>query len=350
MMKTRSIVFRQHGPPPAVARLETRELPSPGPREALVEMLFAPIHPADLNTIEGTYARKPNLENGAVPGGEGLGRIAELGSAVGNFEPGQAVLIPSGVGSWSEACLVPADRLVAAPPGVPPEQAAMLRVNPATAFRMLSDFEVLQPGDWVLQNAANSAVGRAVIQIARHWGLRTLNVVRRPELVNELRAIGADTVLLEGEELERQIPAACGGAPLRLALNAVGGESALRLAKVLAPGGTLVTYGAMARQPMRIPNGLLIFQDLRWRGFWMTRWYEQARPEAVAAMFAELFSMARQGALWTPVEQVFPLEQIEAALTRAAEGRRSGKILLRPSTGGSLSGRSPFSIVEPSLR
>lgn len=330
MMKTRSIVFRQHGPPPAVARLETRELPSPGPREALVEMLFAPIHPADLNTIEGTYARKPNLENGAVPGGEGLGRIAELGSAVGNFEPGQAVLIPSGVGSWSEACLVPADRLVAAPPGVPPEQAAMLRVNPATAFRMLSDFEVLQPGDWVLQNAANSAVGRAVIQIARHWGLRTLNVVRRPELVNELRAIGADTVLLEGEELERQIPAACGGAPLRLALNAVGGESALRLAKVLAPGGTLVTYGAMARQPMRIPNGLLIFQDLRWRGFWMTRWYEQARPETVAAMFAELFEMARQGALWTPVEQVFPLEQIEAALTRAAEGRRSGKILLRP--------------------
>lgn len=330
MMKTRSIVFRQHGPPPAVAHLETRELPSPGPGEVLVEMLFAPIHPADLNTIEGTYALKPNLDNGAVPGGEGFGRVAEVGSAGENFEQGQAVLIPSGVGAWSEACLVPADRLVAAPPGVAPEQAAMLRVNPATAFRMLTDFEALRPGDWVLQNAANSAVGRAVIQIARHRGLRSLNVVRRPELADELLAIGADAVLLEGEELASQIPAACGGAPLRLALNAVGGESALRLAKVLAPGGTLVTYGAMARQPMRIPNGLLIFQDLRWRGFWMTRWYEQARPEAVAAMFAELFEMARQGALWAPVEQVFPLEQIEPALIRAAEGRRSGKILLRP--------------------
>jgi trans-2-enoyl-CoA reductase len=329
-MKTRSIVFRQHGAPPTVAHLETREFAPPGPGEALVEMLFAPIHPADLNTIEGTYARKPPLEHGAVPGGEGVGRVAGIGAAVEGLELGQPVLLPSGIGTWCEACVVPVDRLVPAPPEVPLEQAAMLRVNPATAFRMLADFEALQPGDWVLQNAANSAVGRAVIQIARHQGLRTLNVVRRLELVDELRAIGGDAVLLEGEDLERQIPAACDGAPLRLALNAVGGESALRLAKALAPGGTLVTYGAMARQPLRIPNALLIFRDLCCRGFWMTRWYEQARAEAVVALFGALFSLARQGILHTPVEKVFPLEQIEAALIQAAGSRRSGKILLRP--------------------
>ena len=115
----------------------------------------------------------------------------------------------------------------------------------------------------MIQNAANSAAGRAVIQIAHELGFKTVNVVRRAELIDELRAEGGDVVLMDGEKLRDEVKAATSGAPIRLGLNAVGGESALHLANCLAFGGTLVSFGAMSMQPLKIPTGLLIFKDLR---------------------------------------------------------------------------------------
>ncbi|MES2569221.1 MAG: 2-enoyl thioester reductase domain-containing protein, partial [Verrucomicrobiota bacterium] len=264
-MKTKAIVYREHGAPSSVTGVEEIELPSLEPHQARVRMLFAPINPADLNAIEGSYPIRP-ASWPAVPGGEGAGVVEETGTAVNGVAPGTLVILPPGSGTWRGQCVVAADSLVAVPRGIAPEQAAMLRVNPATALRMMRDFVDLRPGDWILQNAANSGVGRAVIGMARLFGFKTLNIVRRPELIEELKAGGADMVLVDGEGIR----AAIGETPIRLALNAVGGESALRLAEALSPGGTLVTYGAMGRQPVRIPNGLLIFQDLRLRGFWMT--------------------------------------------------------------------------------
>ena len=237
------------------------------------------------------------------------------------------MLLPHGYGTWREAGVVKASELIVVPDGIAPEQAAMLKINPATALRMLRDFADLKAGDWVLQNAANSAVGRAVIQLAHAAGWRTVNVVRRAELADELRAAGADVVLVEGEDLPAQIAAATNGAEIRLALNAVGGDSADRLAKVLAPGGTIVTYGAMSRQPLRIPNGLLIFKDLRWRGFWISQWYRHATPTARDAMFAELFDLMQRGVLHAPVERVYPLADATDALAHAGQSRRAGKIL-----------------------
>jgi trans-2-enoyl-CoA reductase len=192
--------------------------------------------------------------------------------------------------------------------------AAMLKINPATALRMLRDFVPLERGAWIVQNAANSGVGRAVIEIARECGWRTISVVRRAELIAELQALGSDVVLVEGESLTGEIKAALGGAPLQLALNAVGGDSALRLANALSPGGTLVTYGAMSRQPVRLPNGLLIFQDIRFRGFWVSRWYEAASGKEVSAMFDELFAFATRGLFLPPIAATYSLKQASAAL------------------------------------
>ena len=320
-----AIVFHAHGAPAEVAHAEQIEVAEPGADEALVRLLAAPINPADLNVIEGKYPIRPPLPG--VPGVEGAGVVAAVGAAVENVRAGDRVLLPHGYGAWREAGVVKADALVPVPPGITKEQAAMLRINPATALRMLRDFVKLKAGDWVLQNAANSAVGRAVIQLARANGWRTVNVVRRAELIGELKALGADAVLVDGDDLPEQISAATGGAPLHLALNSVGGDSALRLAKALAPSGTIVTFGAMSRQPLRIPNGLVIFQDLRWRGFWISHWYRKAPPEAVAALFAELFSLAQRGVLHTPVERIYPLTEVSAALAHAARSGRAGKIL-----------------------
>jgi trans-2-enoyl-CoA reductase len=196
-----------------------------------------------------------------------------------------------------------------------------------TAWRLLHDYVDLQKGDWLIQNAANSAAGEAVIQIAHELGYKAVNVVRRAELIEELRALGGDVVLLDDDNLRQEVKSATNGAPIRLGLNAVGGDSALRLANCLAPGSTLVTYGAMSLQPLKIPNGLLIFKDLRFRGIWINRWYDNATPQERLSAFQALFEMAKRGLLKTKVERAYPLAEVKAAVTRASEGKRSGKII-----------------------
>ena len=196
-----------------------------------------------------------------------------------------------------------------------------------TAWRLLHDYVDLKKGDWLIQNAANSAAGRALIQIARELGYKTVNVVRRTELIDELRAEGGDVVFVDGENLREEVKNAIGDAPIRLGLNAVGGESALRLANCLAPGSTLVTFGAMGLQPLKIPNGLLIFKDLRFRGIWINKWYDNATIQERMDAFHALFEMAERGLLKTKVDKSYPLSEAQAAVTHAAQGKRSGKII-----------------------
>jgi trans-2-enoyl-CoA reductase len=167
-----------------------------------------------------------------------------------------------------------------------------------------------------------------VIQIGGELGYKTVNVVRRAELIDELRTEGGDVVLVDGENLRDEAKGATGGAPIRLGLNAVGGESALRLANCLAPGSTLVTFGAMSLQPLKIPNGLLIFKDLRFRGIWINKWYDNATKEQRMKAFRPLFEMAKRGLLKTKVEKAYPLSEAKVAVAHAAQSKRSGKIIL----------------------
>jgi mitochondrial enoyl-[acyl-carrier protein] reductase / trans-2-enoyl-CoA reductase len=329
MEKVSAIVIHEHGDPATVARCELQDLAPPGPGEVRVRMQFAPINPADMNVLEGKYPIRPQLPG--VPGVEGVGVVELRGPGVEDPVPSTPVLLPHRFGSWREAGNVLATEVIPVPADVLMEQAGMLRINPATALLLLRNFVQLQPGDWVVQNAANSAVGRCVIGLARHYGWRTVNIVRREGMERELQSIGADVVLVESEGVKDQIHESTAGAAIRLALNAVGGESAVRLAGALAPGATVVTYGAMGRQPLRIPNGMLIFQDLAWRGFWVTRWFEQASEAERTSVFAELFALARSGVIRTPIEAVYPLRDIKQALEHAAQPMRAGKILLRGS-------------------
>lgn len=306
-----------------VLRVEEMPDPVPGPGEVLVRMLAAPINPADLNIIEGKYGELPALP--AIIGNEGSGRIEAVGAGVSGLAAGDLVL-PLNRACWAERMVAEAAAVVRLPAAMDPLQAAMLSVNPPSALGMIEDYVDLGPGDWIVQNAANSAVGRCVIQIARARGLRTLNLVRRASLFDELKEIGADAVALESEDLREAAPRLCGSSLPRLALNAVGGASALNLANALADGGTHVTYGAMGRQPLKIPNGLLIFRNLRFAGFWLRRMSEdRARREAALRELAEL-SVA--GRLRMPVHRVFPLDDLPRALEAAAAESRSGKVLL----------------------
>lgn len=300
-------------------------LPCPGPDEVLLDMVAAPINPADLNVIEGTYGELPELP--ATIGNEGVGRVAAVGTNVSHLKPGQLVL-PMTFGTWCQKMIAPADVVVPLPDGLDEFQAAMLTVNPATAWRMLHDFVKLEPGDWVVQNAANSGVGRSVIQLARALGWKTLNVVRRPELVEELQKAGGTVVVTEDCDLRRELKSLCAGARPKLALNAVGGPSALNIANALASGGTMVTYGAMSKQALKIPNGLLIFKGLKFEGFWLKRWREKAGNAARQSTYAALAAHLQAGTLFTPVHEAFPLARVTEAVQAAARDQRGGKILL----------------------
>ncbi len=324
MLSTQICAF---GRPDQVIELSEQPDPGePGPGEAIVDAELFPINPADLLTLEGAYgAARPPLP--LTPGTEGVGRVARVGAGVSHVKAGDRVLLP-GPGTWRARFKAPANVLFALPAQVDPRQLAMLRVNPPTAYLMLHDFVLPHPGHWVIQNAANSAVGHCLIRLARAAGLRSVNVVRRPELAAPLRAFGADEVLVDGPDLDRRVRAAIDGGALPLAIDAVGGSGTQRLARCLDDGGTAVNYGVLSGESCVVDARDTVFRDVRLRGFWLRRWFMQTPPERVAALFGELAARVADGTLAVDVEAVYPIRRIKEAVAHAARGGRSGKILV----------------------
>uniref|UniRef100_A0A8B9JHP2 Enoyl-[acyl-carrier-protein] reductase, mitochondrial n=2 Tax=Astyanax mexicanus TaxID=7994 RepID=A0A8B9JHP2_ASTMX len=329
-----ALLYRTHGEPVQVVKLETLELPALGAESVLVKMLAAPINPSDINMIQGTYAVLPDLP--AVGGNEGVGQVVEVGSNVKTVKVGDWVIPKdAGLGTWRKEAVLNAVDLVTLPCDISVLSAATLGVNPCTALRMLSDFEHLKPGDTVIQNAANSGVGTAVIQIAAAKGLHTINVVRdRPDLVqltDRLKAMGATHVIKEEtlrrpemKELFKLCPRP------KLALNGVGGKSATELLRHLQSEGTMVTYGGMAKQPVTVPVSALIFKDVKVRGFWVTQWKRDHKhnEEALRSMLDELCSLIRTGTLSPPSCTEVSIEDFHKALDNAMKPYISTKQVL----------------------
>uniref|UniRef100_A0A2K6V4K8 Enoyl-[acyl-carrier-protein] reductase, mitochondrial n=1 Tax=Saimiri boliviensis boliviensis TaxID=39432 RepID=A0A2K6V4K8_SAIBB len=279
----------QHTKPPATKELcsglKNLELAAVGGSDVLVKMLAAPINPSDINMIQGNYGLLPELP--AVGGNEGVAQVVAVGSSVTRLKPGDWVIpATAGLGTWRTEAVFSEEALIQVPNDIPLESAATLGVNPCTAYRMLMDFEQLQPGDSVIQNASNSGVGQAVIQIAAALDLRTINVVRdRPDiqkLTDRLKSLGAEHVITEEELRRPEMKNLFKDMPQpRLALNCVGGKSSTELLRHLARGGTMVTYGGMAKQPVIASVSLLIFKDLKLRGFWLSQWKKDHSPGTV---------------------------------------------------------------------
>lgn len=323
MNKPICLSFFHTGVPSEVLELHPMPMPVPGKGEVLVRLLAAPVNPADLNTIEGTYGIK--LELPATPGVEGCGEVLESHSAV--VQPGDRVIFLKRAATWASHTVVSADAVFKVPDAIDPLQAAMLKVNPATAWQLLRGVETLDTGDWIVQNLGNSAVGRCVIQLAKQLGIRTVSFVRAASQIPELLALGADAVFVDDEDGMLAAKELMPGA--KLAFNAVGGDSALRLLKLLAESGTHITYGAMGRKPLTIPNGPLIFRDIRVRGLWVTRWADNAPREELHAVYQELARLVCDGRIVQPVDATYPLADYTKALDRLGAPDRSGKVLFR---------------------
>lgn len=314
--------MEEYGEPQKVVKLETVELPPLKPGEILVKMLAATINPSDVNTIQGMYAVKPSLP--CILGNEGVAEVVAVnvdGGQAGSLKVGDWVIPRMNAwGTWRSHAIANDDDFTKLPPGMDKAAAATLSVNPTTAYRMLRDFVPLEKGDTVIQNAANSAVGRAVIQLCSYYGYKSINVVRdRPtitKLKQELTDLGADIVVTERElRTDRRIrnmdkPA--------LALNCVSGKSATELLRHIRDGSVLVTYGGMARQPVTVPVGSLIFNDVRLMGYWQTRWsLNPDNQEAKQQMLDDLCELMKQGKVSPPPHKLVKFNDYMTALDDA---------------------------------
>ncbi|EFO18882.1 hypothetical protein LOAG_09612 [Loa loa] len=317
-LTSKQLMYEKYGHPPDVLNLITKEVGKVGAGEVRVRWMGAPINPADINQVQGVYPSKRPLP--AVGGIEGFGEVEEVGSEVTTLRTGDWVVPGLSVGgSWRTLGKHCERDLFKIANDLPFDSAATLQVNPPTAYRMLKDFVNLKPGDLVVQNGANSNVGRYVIQLCKLWNIRTVNVVRNRDnidaLVRELKQIGADEVFTE-EEMPKESRDKAKNA--QLALNCVGGRSALMLSTCLSSKGVMVTYGGMSKKPIEIPTGSLIFKDIKLVGFWISQWYAtRSSKKDRDAMFEELQDLIKHGKLHPPKVSKVKFEDWKTAITNA---------------------------------
>lgn len=324
----RTITHPTFGEPQDVLTVEDHELPQPGPGQVRLRILLSPIHNHDLWTVRGTYGYKPELP--ARAGTEAVGIVDALGADVEGLAVGQRVATGGSFGAWAEYVTTPAAGLIPVPDSVSDEAAAQLVAMPFSAISLLESLH-LEAGDWLVQNAANGAVGRMVAQLAGARGVNVIGLVRRAEGVEELRSQGIERVVATSVDGWRdEVAALTGGAPIKVGVESVGGKSAGEVLSLLAENGELVVFGAMASPTLELSSGDVIFKQATVRGFWGSKVSQSIDAGLKQRLFGELLQHIGSGQLTLPVAGVFPFEQITDAVEASMTAGRVGKVLLRP--------------------
>lgn len=307
--------------------------PAPGPGQVLVAIEAFPVNPADLLVLHGRYGPRPagTPKAAASPlqpiGAEGGGRVLATGPDVTDLQAGQRVVLLSRT-NWVEQILVPRGDVAPVRQDLDRLQQAMLKVNPCTAHLLLHSEGVLSRGAWLIQSAANSALGRMVIRMARREGFRTVNVVRRAEAARVCRDAGGDITLVDGPDLAQRVAEATGGAPIVLGLDAVGGETTRRLGQCLANRAPLLVYGFLSGDQVHLDTADLLFRGIRLKGFERSPLLP-TEPRALAQLFDAVAGLVADGTAASEIEAVYDMADIHAAITHASRDARQGKVLVR---------------------
>ncbi|MDR6972620.1 zinc-binding dehydrogenase [Leifsonia shinshuensis] len=324
----KALIHDEFGDPAEVLSVDERPLPEPGAGEVRVRMLLSPIHNHDLWTVRGTYGFKPELP--AQAGTEALGVVDALGEGVDQLTVGQRVVTGGTFGVWAEYFVTRAAGLIPVPDALPDESAAQLVSMPFSAISLLESLDLAE-GDWLIQNAANGAVGRMVAQLGAARGINVVGLVRRAAGVEELRAQGIERVIATDDaDWREQLAALTDGAPLRVGVDSVGGSAAGDVLSTLAVNGTLVVFGAMASPTLELASGDIIFKQATVKGFWGSVVSREMPADQRNRLFQELFARTQDGTLTLPVAGVHTLADIRAAVEASGRPGRVGKVLLRP--------------------
>jgi NADPH:quinone reductase-like Zn-dependent oxidoreductase len=330
----KAAVFEAFGEPSEVLKIRDLPDPLPGPGEVRVRMILSPVNPSDLLVVQGRYGVLPSLPS--TPGFEGVGVVDEVGPGLlGRYVKGKRVVaINSAGGNWAELAVIPARQSRPVPDDIPDEQAAAFFVNPATVLAMARHVLAVPKGDWLLQSAAGSTLGKMMINLGRHDGFKTLNVVRRREAIDELKRLGGNAVISSSDgPIDEQVRAITGGEGVRCAIDPVGGETGTGVFRSLAPSGRLLLYGTLSDQPIEVDPRLVISGPRSVLGFWLGHWMRERSIPSVLLLFREIANLIRQGVLRSEIGQTYPLEDLRKAVQEAGVVGRQGKVLLRLNQG-----------------
>ncbi|MDB5560847.1 MAG: alcohol dehydrogenase [Hyphomicrobiales bacterium] len=321
----RSVIFEEFGTPFRVLTLTDRPMPEPGPGQVRVRMVLSPIHNHDLMIIAGKYGYKPQLP--AVPGTEAAGVVDALGEGVSNLKIGQRVCGGASA-TWAEYYLANAATLVPLPDAVPDETACQLIAMPLSTFRLIEELAV-KPGNWIIQNAANGAVGKLLAQFCAERGVNVINLVRRDAAVGELEALGiANAVSTAQPDWPARVAELTKGAPIVRGLDSVGGTATDQLLDVMAELSTLYFFGALSGQKLLISPENILYKRQVIKGFWAAKPTDTVSPQAIGQMIGELVKRAATGQLRLPVAEVFDISKAGEAAAASDVPGRAGKIAL----------------------
>src|ERR1700720_2395975 len=325
----RQLQLVAHGEPSDVIELNTVSEPALGREEVLISMEAAPLNPSDFLFVRGHYGVRAAFPSPV--GAEGVGRVAKIGSKVDVALRGKRVLILPTYeqGTWADELVVPVRNLVPMSDRADPLQLSMIGINPATAYLLLNRYVSLMPGDWIGQTAANAAMGQYIIALAKLAGVKTLNVVRREEAAEQVRQWGGDRVVLQGDNLLKDIEEALDGKNISLVLDSLGAASVGELAKSLKLGGSIVVYGMQSGQFSAMPPKEFIYRGLSLHGFWLINWIRNAPRTEIEEIYQKLGELVADGSLSAAVEHVYPLEQFKEAFDQSLKSNRGGKILFK---------------------
>lgn len=326
----KAAVFERFGEPAEVLQVRDVPEPHPGPGQVRVRMILSPVNPSDMLVVRGRYGVLPSLPS--TPGFEGVGVVDEVGPGLlGRLVKGKRVLaINSAGGNWAEYAIIPARQARPIADDIPDEQAAAAFVNPTTVLALVRHVLKVKRGEWLLQSAAGSTLGRMVIKLSRRDGFKTLNVVRRREAIDELRALGGDVVISSSDgPIDEQVRRIVGSDGVRHAIDPVGGETGAAVFRSLAPEGRLILYGTLSGEPIPVDPRLVISGQRTIEGFWLGHWMRARSIPASLLVFREVASMIRQGVLASEIGRTYPLAELREAVKEADAVGRHGKILLR---------------------
>src|ERR1700761_2940067 len=331
----KALIFRQTGEPSGVLQLAELPTPAPASGEALVRILLSPINASDLHMVRGRYGYQPELP--ASPGIEGVGIVEAVGPGVQGPMPGTRVVFVNTWNTWREQIACPADKLVPVPDGLDDSAAAASYINPLTAWALTLSTHKLKEGDWLLQTAAASSVGKFVLQLAQQYRFKTINIIRRREQESIISNLGGNEVICTGDEdLRTRLQELTTGKGVERAIDCVAGELGAEVARNLAPGGTMLVYGALSSHRQTDPSKFimplfaprLIYSTATVRGWWLPRWVPSQPLAEVRAATSSLLTMLSNGALTPPAIVRFPLKDFQEAVRLADGEAGQEKVLL----------------------
>ncbi len=298
-------------------------MPSAKTSQVVVRMLAAPVHELDAAVVSGRAGRFVG-----TAGNEGVGVVTSVGAGVNNIAVNDWVVpAAAGLGTFAEYVVADASKLSVVPNDIRVADAALIGGTAATALRLLSDFGATGS---VIQNNANGPVGQAIVQIAKARGIMTINIIPdgpdADAAVEHLYSLGADIVVTESFAASAKFGPLVADLPApSLGINGSGGASATTVARTVAEGSTVVTYGGSAA--VQVPTSLLVSRGLSLIGFSLGRWYAKSSPAARASATSTITALVQNGALKATVQET-PFSDVLGALQ--GFGARSRQALATP--------------------